>query len=706
VSHQHPEDRERTRQLAAWFLGPKAENADWEEKMVLYILQDYFHWRRNYFPSDEILIPQNLRRESTAWNDNLFQQITEMLAGFRRHFPFYSPRYIAHMIADQTLPSILGYFAGMLYNPNNVTPEAAPVTVQWELDVGADILRMLGYHPPPRNVGPSGAKSEFGWAHVTSGGTVANLEALWLARNIRYFPLAVRDIVMREDIPLTLRLPDGAAEERHPIDSLEESACLGIKPNQAIYLYSRFIDAVRHHYGLNRSEGCEKASTLLAGSKYSISHHGTRACYASHPPALFVAGTRHYSLSKIADLLGIGRENIILVDVDAMFRADCRDLQRKISVAIDNGMFPLGVIAVAGTTEEGAVDPVHRIVELREQLERERGQSFWLHVDAAWGGYLRSLFTGEDAAKTDVNEFVSSKLTISRGRYEKTLDLRWGYQDVKSSFHAFPQAESITVDPHKLGYVPYPCGVVAFKNDLVRQFLSEEVPYISDATREDVQAHHHHPPTSLGPYILEGSKSGAAVAACWLSHRMIPPDRSGYGEILRASLLTARELYERLVHWDVACRVNGESPNFRFVPLTAMPPDTNIVCFVVVENHPRPLTRTNALNRWIYDCFTIDAEHERAQYSYSQPFFLSHTHFRPSSYPLEPMAELLERAGIPAGEYEREGLFVLRATLMSPYHVLAAETGHKQSLLAEFMEVLSNKVEEGIRRLEGRNTCC
>lgn len=328
MSDQQHGDRERTRQLAAWFLGPKAENADWEEKMVLYILQDYFHWRRNYFPSDEILIPQNLRRESTVWNDSLFQQITEMLAGFRRHFPFYSPRYIAHMIADQTLPSILGYFAGLLYNPNNVTPEAAPVTAQWELEVGAGILRMLGYRPPPHDVGPSGTKEEFGWAHTTSGGTVANLEALWLARNIRYFPLAVRDIVKRERIPLTLRLP-GETEERHAIDSLDESACLGIKPNQAIYLCSRFIDAVRHHYGLNRSEGYGKAGALLAESEYSIPHHGTRACYRAHPPALFVAGTRHYSLGKIADLLGIGRENLILVDVDAMFRADCRDLEKK-----------------------------------------------------------------------------------------------------------------------------------------------------------------------------------------------------------------------------------------------------------------------------------------------------------------------------------------------------------------------------------------
>src|SRR5437868_7116434 len=174
--------------------------------MVLHILQDYFHWRRNYFPSDEILVTQRLRRESMGWNDELLQQISEMLAGFRRHFPVYSPRYNAHMMADQTIPSILGYLAGMLYNPNNVSPQGAPVTVQCELDVGADILRMLGFQPPPKHTAPTGVKTEFGWAHITSGGTVANLEALWAARNIRYFPLAVRDVCIRHGIPLTIHL--------------------------------------------------------------------------------------------------------------------------------------------------------------------------------------------------------------------------------------------------------------------------------------------------------------------------------------------------------------------------------------------------------------------------------------------------------------------------------------------------------------------
>src|SRR5262249_41955193 len=167
--------------IAAWFLGPKAENAEWERQMISHILEDYFHWRRNYFPADEILVTEHMRREQFDFHDRLAQQLDEMLAGLRAPFPFYSPRYNAHMLSEQTIPSVLGYLAGLLYNPNNVTPESAPVTLRWELEVGADILKMLGFNPPP----PQGAftKQEFGWAHVTSGGTIANIEALWLARN-------------------------------------------------------------------------------------------------------------------------------------------------------------------------------------------------------------------------------------------------------------------------------------------------------------------------------------------------------------------------------------------------------------------------------------------------------------------------------------------------------------------------------------------
>jgi glutamate/tyrosine decarboxylase-like PLP-dependent enzyme len=682
--------------MAAWFLGPKAENAESEQRMLAYILDDYFHWRRNYFPSDEILIAQSMQREALDWNDRLAQQVSEMLAGLRRHFPFYSPRYNAHMLSDQTIPAVLGYFAGMLYNPNNVTPESAPVTLAWELEVGADILKMLGYVPPPAP--GSQTKTEFGFAHITGGGTVANLEALWAARNVRYFPLAVRDVCVRHKIRLTLK-PPNAPESPVDIGDLSPRACLNIRPNQAIYLYARFIDAVHRHWDLARSEAIRAAHELLSESQFSLAQSGVRAAFEVAPPALLVSGARHYSLIKAADLLGIGRKNLILVDLDSMFRLDPRDLDSRLAAVVKDGMLPLAVVAIAGTTETGAVDPVHRIAELRDRMEKTTGESFWLHVDAAWGGYLRSIFNSGDAPLDthlrDVNEFASRTLTIARGRYEKVVDLRWGYREVCAALLGFPQAESITVDPHKLGYIPYPCGVVAYKNDMVRQFLTEEIPYISTAHFEDVDSRHHHAPATVGPYILEGSKPGAAAAACWLSHRMIPPNRDGYGELMRASLLTAREFYERLVHWDAGARTCGETLPYRLLPLTAKPPDTNIVCFLVMERGPAGLARTNALNRRIFEEFTLGDR----DYSYSQPFFLSRTSFERSSCSPSAIAPLLERAGIDPAEYRQQGLFVLRATWMSPYHLLAAETGHHQSLLAEFMERLGEKAQESIRAL-------
>lgn len=173
--------------LHAWFLGPKAEHADLWQELLSYTFQDYAHWRRNYFPGDPVTISRVRRREpeTSSWTDGLTTHLDRALNDLKAHFPFYSPRYIAHMLSEQTLPSVLGYFAGMLYNPNNVTDEAAPVTVALELEVGKMIAEMLGYDP------------DKSWAHLCSGGTVANLEALWVARTAQFIPFVVREYAQR-----------------------------------------------------------------------------------------------------------------------------------------------------------------------------------------------------------------------------------------------------------------------------------------------------------------------------------------------------------------------------------------------------------------------------------------------------------------------------------------------------------------------------
>jgi glutamate/tyrosine decarboxylase-like PLP-dependent enzyme len=701
--------REQTKQLGAWFLGPKAENAAFEEEMVLHILRDYFHWRRNYYPADEIVITQRMRREASEFNDALFQQLSEMLARLKRHFPFYSPRYIAHMLSDQTIPSVLGYFAGMLYNPNNVTPEAAPVTVEWELEVARDILHMLGYNVPPAPGAPRGeTRKEFGWAHITGGGTIANIESLWAARNIRYFPLAVRRAVEQSGIALAVKIPGRPPDEQHPLDGLDERQCLSIKPNEAVFLLFRFVEAVERHFKVSGADAVARAWQLLRDTGLSLAHGGAHAVFARHPPAIFVSGTAHYSIAKAADVLGIGRDNVILVDVDRAFRLDVRDLEVKMRDATRRGLFPMAVIAIAGTTEEGAVDPIHRVARFRRDYEQNEQSSFWLHVDAAWAGYLRSLFVtaldnAHDAEASEpertqaVNQFTARTLEIRRRSYVRKLELNWGSKEVASAFLAFPRAESIVVDPHKMGYVPYPCGIVAFRNDRVRHFLTQEAPYITSASQAGGYAKLYETPHNVGPYILEGSKPGAAAAACWLSHRMIPPTVEGYGEIMRASVSAARELHEHLTHWEHSSRANLTELPYRFVSIAVPPPDTNIVCFVIRRKDSRSLAEMNALGEAVYKRLTIDAERGDRDYAYSQPFFISRTRFHPPQYSGHAVAELLERAGVDAGEYASQGIFVLRATVMSPYIVLAAETGHKQDLLDEFVVTLARITEEEMK---------
>jgi hypothetical protein len=178
---------------------------------------------------------------------------------------------------------------------------------------------------------------------------------------------------------------------------------------------------------------------------------------------------------------------------------------------------------------------------------------------------------------------------------------------------------------------------------------------------------------------------------------MIPLNRDGYGEIVRASILAARELYERLVHWEQCAHANQIEPSFQFVPLTLGPPDTNIVCFLVKEKGSTSLERMNDLNRRIYQHFTIESEHSAGDYSYSQPFFLSHTVLEQASYSRQSMEGLLQRLEIDPSDYQARGLFVLRATVMNPYIVLAAETGRQgRPYLGQFMEKLAGRAKEGV----------
>jgi hypothetical protein len=152
--------------LRAWFLGPRSENAELLERLIVEALRDHVFWRRNHHPEDGFTIRETDKRQD-GYEESvavLTQELMGLLAELKRDVPFFSGRYKGHMVAEQTIAAQIGYFATMLYNPNNIAAEISPVTTRLELEVAGDLARMIGYDP---------ARS---WGHLTSGGTIANFE--------------------------------------------------------------------------------------------------------------------------------------------------------------------------------------------------------------------------------------------------------------------------------------------------------------------------------------------------------------------------------------------------------------------------------------------------------------------------------------------------------------------------------------------------
>src|SRR5687768_7373616 len=157
-----------TRSPEAWFLGTKAENADELERLVVEAIRDHSFWRRNFHPQDPTYITEQSKRHPAYLQamDTLKDNLRSLMSFLKKSVPFFSGRYQGHMNWDTTLPGVLGYFAAMLYNPNNVAFEGSTATTILELMVGDDLCRMLGYTVPEE--GERGPVRP--WGHVTCGG--------------------------------------------------------------------------------------------------------------------------------------------------------------------------------------------------------------------------------------------------------------------------------------------------------------------------------------------------------------------------------------------------------------------------------------------------------------------------------------------------------------------------------------------------------
>lgn len=259
---------------------------------------------------------------------------------------------------------------------------------------------------------------------------------------------------------------------------------------------------------------------------YSLQHIGLVEFYqrfmsgVTQGPVAFVPSTAHYSWPKAAALLGIGQNNVLKVHVDLRARMHVPTLVDELRHCLMKRIPVMAVVVVIGSTEESAVDPLDEILAVRQSF-RKQGLDFAVHCDAAWGGYFASMYRDTSFAKlmlTAAPEYPMS-------------------EHVDRQYRALAKADSITVDPHKAGFVPYPAGGLCYRNSGLRDLISLKAPVVFHSQTE---------PT-VGIYGIEGSKPGAAAAAVYLAHKVIRPDKQGYGKILGQCVWTSKRMYCRLL---------------------------------------------------------------------------------------------------------------------------------------------------------------
>jgi glutamate/tyrosine decarboxylase-like PLP-dependent enzyme len=131
------------------------------------------------------LLPDNLNllaRWEARWppfdtDDTLFvsadrarEVLAELLERLQHNYPFFHPCYAGQMLKPPHLIASLAYFLTQQINPNNHALDGGPATAEMEQECVSHLAAMFGFDPY--------------LGHLTSSGTIANLEALWVARSI------------------------------------------------------------------------------------------------------------------------------------------------------------------------------------------------------------------------------------------------------------------------------------------------------------------------------------------------------------------------------------------------------------------------------------------------------------------------------------------------------------------------------------------
>jgi aromatic-L-amino-acid decarboxylase len=164
--------------------------------------------------------------------------------------------------------------------------------------------------------------------------------------------------------------------------------------------------------GLLTTGGSAANLTAVAAAR----HRAVEAGCDINRLTVYTSQQAHSSVTRAAWIAGIKRENVRVVGMDNDFAILPSDLEAQVAADRDAGRTPFLVVASAGTTNTGTVDPLDAIADYCEL------ENLWLHVDAAYAGF---------AALTD---------------------------EGRRMLRGIERAHSLTLDPHKWLFVPFECG--------------------------------------------------------------------------------------------------------------------------------------------------------------------------------------------------------------------------------------------------------
>lgn len=207
---------------------------------------------------------------------------------------------------------------------------------------------------------------------------------------------------------------------------------------------------------------------------------------------IIIPESAHFSFKKAADMLNL---KIVEVELDENYKIDVNSLKKVISDKT------VAIVAIAGTTELGLIDPIEEISKIAHE------NNIYFHVDAAFGGFsipfLRNL----------------------------------GY-DLPVFDFSLPGVCSITVDPHKMGLAPIPAGGIIFRKEEYLEVMAVDSPYLTVKTQS----------------TIVGTRLGASSAATYAIMKYF--GRQGYCRLANEMMENTKFLYDGLMElgYEVVCK--------------------------------------------------------------------------------------------------------------------------------------------------------